>query len=308
MGDNRWGPDDWAAYAASHTKGRPIDAVFSATHMHEDLNPRSIQRRESVDSPNNPASTPVIVALDVTGSMGRIPHNLVQGNLGTLMEELIARRPISDPHLMFMGVGDVAAGDRAPLQVTQFEADVRIADQLRQIYIERGGGSNSYESYHLPWYFAATKTSIDSMPKRNQKGYLFTVGDEQPPPGLTRAQIEKVFGTAPPADLSTADLLEMAERNYHVFHIMIEEGDHFRSHGEATVRAWRDLMGQRAIRLSDHRHLAEVIVSTIQAHQGADRAAVSGSWTGDTAMVVARALSGMPEASANANAGGLVSL
>ena len=37
--------------------------------------------------------------------------------------------PVADPHMMIMGVGD-AWCDRAPLQVTQFEPDIRIAEQL----------------------------------------------------------------------------------------------------------------------------------------------------------------------------------
>jgi len=44
------------------------------------------------------------------------------------------------------------------------------------------------------------------------------------------------------------------------------------------------------LRLSDHRRLAEVIVSALQVNEGMDRAAVSGSWTGDTALVVRRAI------------------
>ena len=33
------------------------------------------------------------------------------------------------------------------------------------------------------------KTSIDCFEKRGKKGYLFTIGDEQLPPTLTKAQI-----------------------------------------------------------------------------------------------------------------------
>ena len=305
MGSARWSPDDWDTYAKVNTKGKDRTTVFASRSLKADLDPKNITVRESVDSDLNPRSTPIIVALDVTGSMGRIPHELVQGNLGTLMEEVLKRKPVSDPHLMFMGVGDVSC-DRAPLQVTQFEADIRIAEQLREIFLEGGGGGNNHESYNLPWYFAAKKTSIDSVAKRNKKGYLFTIGDEEVPSPLTTHQQMAVFGESVERDLNNEDLLEMAQRNYHVFHIVVEEGSHFRGHGDRVMSGWTDLLGQRTIRLSDYTRLAEVIVSTIQATEGADHDSVVGSWSGDTSMVVARALGSLT--AAHASHGGLTRL
>lgn len=304
MGNATWNPSDWDAYAV-HTKGKPLHSLFSATGLKPELDPKSIKMRESVDSDANPKSTPVIVALDVTGSMGDIPHQLIQGNLGTLMDELLKRQPVSDPHLMFMGVGDVEC-DRVPLQVTQFEADVRIADQLRDIFIEHGGGGNSHESYHLPWYFAGLKTSIDSMPKRGKKGYLFTIGDEETPLALTPDQCERVFGESIERALEPSELLAMAERNYHVFHIIVEQGSHYRGHKAAVDRAWNQLLGQRVIRLSDYTMLAEVIVSTLQAQEGMDRAKVAASWSGATSLVVAHALKDL--AASASGRGGLTRL
>lgn len=291
MGSSRWDPTDWDKYATT-TKGKSQSAIFESTSLIKDFDPKHITIRESIDSEDNPNSTPIIVALDVTGSMGMIPHQLIQGNLGTLMEEILDRKPVPDPHLMFMGVGDVEY-DRAPLQATQFEADIRVAEQLRKIYIERGGGGNSHESYHLPWYFAAMKTSCDAISKRGKKGYLFTIGDEQPPQGLSKEQASRVFGEKISKNFTTEELLRMAEENYHVFHIMVEQGSHFQSYGDRVTQQWKDLLGQRAIPLSDYTKLAEVIVSTMQAVEGADRDYVSKSWSGDTSLVVAHALKGL---------------
>ena len=71
---------------------------------------------------------------DVTGSMGMIADALARKGLGTMVEEILARKPVSDPHIMCMGIGDVLY-DRAPLQVTQFEADIRIAEQLEKLWL-----------------------------------------------------------------------------------------------------------------------------------------------------------------------------
>src|SRR5690349_18164246 len=207
MGSARWNPSDWDRYAAT-TSTKSRDAIFASRTMNPAFDPKNISLRESVDSDLNPQSTPLIVALDVTGSMGTIPEALIKGSLGTFISEVYSRKPVTDPHLMFMGVGD-AFFDRAPLQVTQFEADLRIAEQLASIYLEGGGGGNASESYHLPWYFAGLRTKIDSMAKRHTKGYLFTVGDEEVPPPLTVSQARAVFGDTIERDYSPADLLAL---------------------------------------------------------------------------------------------------
>lgn len=204
---------------------------------------------------------------------------------------------------MVMGVGDVRF-DAAPLQATQFEADIRIAAQLEEIYIEHGGGGNSWESYNLPWYFAAQKTSIDCFEKRGKKGYLFTVGDEQVPDDLTRADVKKALDLDLQMEkLANRDLLTMVGRYYEVFHLMVEEGSHYQSHGDEVRRGWVELLGQRAIPLSDHTKLSEVIVSTIEVSEGRDKDSVAKSWDGDTSLVVARAVGNLNTGRLRPNSG-----
>jgi hypothetical protein len=291
MGSARWDPAHWAAYAKS-TAGRSTAGIFTGSALDPALDPRFINIRESRDSTLNPNSNAIIVGLDVTGSMGMIADALARRGLGILVEELLARKPVTDPHLMVMGIGD-AWCDRAPLQVTQFEADIRIARQLEQIYLEHGGGGNSFESYNLPWYFAATRTSIDCFEKRQRKGYLFTVGDELPPPVLLAEHARRVLGEGPPGDISTRDLLMMVERLYHVFHVVVEEGNYARQHLPDVMAKWTDLLGQRVLRLEDHTRLAEVVVSAIQVNEGVDADTVAKSWSGSTAMVVKRAVASL---------------
>lgn len=304
MGASRWSPTDWDHYTATTTAGKRTAEIFTSHSMAGGLNPLGVDMRESRDSDINPESNAIIVGLDVTGSMGMIADALARTGLGTLVEEIIKRKPVSDPHVMMMGIGD-AWFDRSPLQVTQFEADIRIADQLAKLYLEHGGGGNSVESYNLPWYFAAMHTSIDCFEKRGRKGYLFTVGDEEPPEVLLKEHVERIIGDTIERDLSSRELLTMVERSYHVFHVVVEEGSHVRHSGLGNVMAkWTDLLGQRVLRLSDHRKLAEVVVSAIEVNEGRDSAAVAGSWSGDTSLVVARAVGGL--APTDNNSGGLV--
>lgn len=289
MGMARWDPTAWARYSKTTTKGRSRSEIFSRRSIDPALDPRSIDMRESRDSDQNPESTAIIVAFDETGSMGAIPEAFVREGLATLVETILDRKPVSDPHTMIMGFGD-AWCDRAPLQVTQFEADIRIAEQLTRIYLEGGGGGNDFESYNLPWYFAARRTSIDCFEKRGKKGYLFTVGDEPPAPVLLKQHIERFIGDRVQDDISTAELLAMVSRTYEVFHVMVEEGHCFRYSGDLVTERWRALLGQRALLLSDYTKLAEVIVSAIEVAEGRAGGAVADSWSGDTSLVVSRAV------------------
>lgn len=292
MGYARWSATDWHVYSSS-TASKKTDEIFTSTHLKDEFDPKNIELRESRDSDINPCSNAIIIACDVTGSMGMLADNLVRSGIGTTFEEILKRLPVTDPHLMVMGIGDVTC-DRAPLQATQFEADISIAKQLEEIYIEHGGGGNCWESYNLPWYFAAERTAIDCFEKRGKKGYLFTVGDEEAPAPLTRAQVKKVMNAEMQMDeIANRDLLTMVGRKYEVFHIIVEEGSHARANGDKVRRSWTDLLGERAIPLADHTKLSEVIVSAIEVAEGRDKDAVASSWDGDTSLVVARAVKGL---------------
>jgi hypothetical protein len=237
--------------------------------MHADLDPKGVKVRESRDSTENPESTPIIVGLDVTGSMGMLADAIARKGLGTLFENILDNSPVTGPHLMFMGVGD-ANFDQAPLQVSQFEADSVIIQQLANLWLEKGGGGNHFESYNLPWYFAAFHTVHDAMEKRGKRGYLFTVGDEQVPGPLTVRQIKEFIGDDIQHNMSAEELLGLARRVYDCYHVIIEEGSHARHRLPTVQSGWRDLMGQSVISLSDHTKLAETIVSTIVAAEGHD--------------------------------------
>lgn len=268
MGSGTFDPGAYRAYAKT-TRGKTTDEIYSSRSTHKDLDPKDVKLRESRDSDDNPHSTPIIVAIDVTGSMGMIADTLARQGLGTLFTELLEGKLISNPHVMFMAVGD-ANYDQAPLQVSQFEADNRIVEQLTQIWIEHGGGGNNSESYNLPWYFAAEHTEHDSLIKRGKKGYLFTVGDEQAPASLTAEQIEKFIGDSVKEPMSSRDMLHEAQRKYDVFHIVVEEGDYASKHHDAVMASWTPLLGQRVLRMKDHTKLSEIVVSAIGVSEGHD--------------------------------------
>lgn len=299
MGNSRFDADDWASYSST-TQAKSQSQIFKKTSISSDLDPRGFDVRESCDSDANPESTPVILAVDETGSMGYLAEEIIKRGLGTIMKEIYDRKPVTDPHVLCMGVGDAYA-DRSPIQMTQFEADVAaITGQVENIYLEGNGGGNGGESYVLAWYAAANKTRCDAIVKRGRKGYLFTIGDEPPHMTLTGQQIEQFFGKSGAESVEAKALLDAVSQNWEVFHLMVG------SYGHAMPR-WKALMGERAIEVSDHTKLAEVIVSTIQVVEGqATVDDVAASWSGDTSVVVRNAVSGL--AARAGGSGGVVAL
>lgn len=294
MGSGSFDTTAYRSYTNS-VASKSRDEIYEQRKIHADLDPRGVLLRESRDSADNPRSTPIIVALDVTGSMGVIAEQIARGGLGTLFEGVLARKPVSNPHLMFMGIGDIEC-DRAPLQVSQFEADNRIVAQLTKLWLEAGGGGNNHESYDLAWYFAARHTAHDSMAKRGKRGYLFTVGDEETPEALTGAKLQQFLGGSQREGVTSRAILTEAQRLYDVFHVVIEEGDYARSAPDRVKKSWNAMLGQHVIHLADHRLLAETVVSAIQVAEGADHTLAASGWGSGPATrnIINSAISSLP--------------
>ncbi len=293
MGNGRWNASAWASYSAATVSGRSRGAIFTSVRMQDAYDPAKITLRESRDSDDNPQSTPIILAGDVTGSMGMVAEQLMRDGLNTLATEIYDRKPVADPHVMVMAIGD-AYCDRAPLQATQFEADIRVAEQARELWLEGGGGGNGGESYMLAHLFASMKVSADAFEKRGRKGYLFTIGDEPVLDGVTKDQIKRFLGIPAERDLSAQEIMEMAQRNWEVYHIVLVNEGYANVRLADVLNSWRPLLPERTIQLETVDALAETVVSLIEVNEGAHAPDVAASWSGSKAMVVANALKGVP--------------
>lgn len=274
MGHGNWNSSDWNTYAARSVHGRSRDELFGAKGMKDEYDPARMSFRESRDSVENPEATPIIIGVDVTGSMGVLAEELVVKGLNETFTALIDRKPVSDPHVMAVAIGD-AFTDRAPLQVTQFEADLRIVEQLRQLWLEGNGGGNGGESYCLAHAFAGLKTVHDAKEKRGKRGFLFTVGDEPVHDGVQRDQLARVFGVEAMRGISGKEAVRLASEAYEVFHIIVD-GSYARRNMREVRRSWEAILPERVIYLPDPSKLAQTIVATIEAASGYAPAPTSG--------------------------------
>lgn len=247
---------------------------FKSRSVTREMTTVGLDFRESRDSDEHPKSVAIIVALDVTGSMGSVPEHLVKHGLPTMMDEIIkAGNP--DPQVLFMGIGDHEC-DRSPLQVGQFESSDELLDKwLMDTYLEGGGGGNDGESYLLAWYFAARHTKIDCFEKRKKKGFLFTIGDEHNLHSIPGPVLEKLMGKGGQYDtlLEASTLLEEARKMYDVYHIHTTETHSGKR--EVVPETWKQLMGDHLIIVQSSDHIsgiiAEIVSDDVKAEDTSDK-------------------------------------
>ena len=293
MGHGGYSSKDWTDFSTSRKYSDPSTTtrdIYSKSSLDEDLDPTKFKFRESVDGGDNPNSTPLIVALDVTGSMHSVLDAMARKGLKTICEEVYNRKPIVDPHICVLGIGDVEC-DHAPFQATQFEADIKIFEQLEKIWLEGGGGGNDHESYILAWYFAKFRTKCDSFAKRGNKGYIFTIGDEEVTPKIHSSQFEQFMGDGQMPAYTAQELFDLVFPEWNVFHIIVKEGSHASRNYNAVRKSWIDVLSeQRVIDLDDHQHVGEIIVSTLEVASGKTLKEVAASWDGSTEISINDAL------------------
>lgn len=267
MGSGSFTTSSFTAY--SNSVGRTVDFrgvvtsdslqdFYQQTNIHKDLNPYKVVR-ECCDSEEHPNTIPVIIGLDVTGSMGRACVKTAQ-NLNTIITSLYDK--FDDIEFMIMGIGDLAY-DHAPIQASQFESDVRIAEHLDKVYMEHGGGGNGFESYTAAWYFGLYHTKLDCW-KRNKKGIIITMGDEPLNPYLPKYPLEKITGDNLEADVETKDLYELTKEKFDIYHIAIDDFDDcYQVYKSRVDASFRDLL-KEDYKISTLDELPSTIVKCIE--------------------------------------------
>lgn len=247
---------------------KSANQIFAKT-LQASMNPALFKNgiRECRDSDDHPLSIPIMIFVDVTGSMGQIPHYLIQHKFPQLMDTML-QHGVNDAQICFGAIGDHYS-DNVPLQVGQFEQDTtKLVDGLADIYIESGGGGQCMESYPLAWYAAAFHTSTDSYEKRGVKGFLFTIGDESFHQQYEGEFIKAMMGMKEvPGSYSAEQLYQAASERYHIFHIHVEDGSYSQ---DQIDEDWKALLGERFLVLQDSNHIAELIGTVVSVINGAD--------------------------------------
>ena len=248
MGGGSWTTSCYTAYASS--KGLDTTCVngvttldlaadttaqdlFKARRIAKELNPKGVVR-QCCDTAEHPETVPVILALDVTGSMGGAAVEVAK-KLNEVMTNLYGN--VKDVEFCVMGIGDLAY-DEAPVQMSQFESDIRIAEHLDKVYFEGGGGGNNFESYTAAWYFGLKHADLDCW-KRGKKGIIITMGDEPLNPYLPRRPLEAVSDDKLQNDVETSALYKEVTEKFDVYHLAVSDPEtSFRYYKDRIIESY----------------------------------------------------------------------
>ena len=282
MGSGSWSTSSFANYVTSTSASRGYNVtfdslgniitsasnqdMFKAVKVDEALNPYKIMR-ECKDSEEHPNTLPIILALDVTGSLGQAAIEVAK-KLNTIMTNLYDK--VTDVEFCIMGIGDLYC-DRGPIQISQFESDIRIAEQLDKIWFEFGGGGNNSESYSVAWYMGSRHCDLDCW-KRGKKGIIITMGDERCNPYLPMTDLQRLTGDTLEGDVETTNLYDEASQKFDIYHIQV---NHERDWDISGIRKSWEFLGNN-YREANMDNIADVIIDIIT-NNGAQDVVVSSS-------------------------------
>ena len=215
--------------------------IFTKRSLDEKMNIKG-KIRESRDSDEHPTSFPIIIGLDVTGSMGSIPKYLITKGFPELMKKIMDEG-VDHAQVCFMGIGDHEC-DTAPIQVGQFETSDELQEKwLTSVYLEGGGGGNDGEATGLVWYVAAKHVVTDSFEKHHRKGVLITIGDEPVLETIPEHDLKDLFGEGQ-GSVNINDILNEARESWDVYHINVVD---YSGSRKKVQDQWKQLLGEHAV-------------------------------------------------------------
>lgn len=190
---------------------------------------------------------PLIVAVDVTGSMANWPFEIFD-RLPLLYNTLAQYK--EDIEICFAAIGD-AGCDRWPLQVTDFAKGYDLEQQLNALFGE-GGGGDAPESYGLFAWWVANHVET---PNADQP-FLLVFGDAPMHKTIPRKQIEKLLGSAPQSKGGLLDWLQGSDGDLDAVHGWQRVAERWNTwflrrptgrKGDEVERQWADALGPKRV-------------------------------------------------------------
>lgn len=216
-----------AASAAKERETGPRTYAHKNKPNEKIIDPRKHVRTESTN--------PLIVAVDVTGSMASWPFEIFD-RLPLLYNTLSQYRP--DLEICFAAIGD-AAVDGWPLQVTTFAGGFDLEQLLGSLYGE-GGGGDAPESYGLFAHWVNTHVEV---PRAQETPFLIVFGDIDMHPQIPRAQIAHHLGDEVPGNVSAMAAWQQVTRKWNTWFLRRPTG----SRGDHVDKQWGEAIGAQKI-------------------------------------------------------------
>ncbi|AKT43268.1 hypothetical protein [Chondromyces crocatus] len=256
-----WGDDtsDWAkpdayAYSPAAKKERAADAARADAH-----GPRTYGSRhapnEQLATPRkrvtSHSKTPLIVAVDVTGSMQRWPAEIFD-RLPLLYQTLSQYR--DELEICFAAIGD-ARSDRWPLQVTHFARGFDLETQLAALYGE-GGGGDIPEGYGLFAYWVNTYVQVPNA----ERPFLIVFGDAPMHLEVFEKEIEHVLGEGPAQSVDALAAWREVCRTWNAWFLRRPGG----KRGDEIDQQWGKAIGaQQIVHMDDEQRAVDYAMGLI---------------------------------------------
>jgi ribosomal protein S27AE len=181
------------------------------------------------------SANPLIVAVDVTGSMANWPFEIFD-RLPLLYNTLSQYR--EDLEICFVAIGD-AVVDRWPLQVTSFAGGFDLEQLLGSLY-GGGGGGDAPESYGL---FAHWVNNHVSLPDLKEPPFLIVFGDVTMHAEVPKSQVDHYLGDKVKRDLDSIKEWQRVSETWNTWFMRRPTG----KMGDVVDQQWGKAIGEQKI-------------------------------------------------------------
>lgn len=200
------------------------------------------------------SENPVIVAVDVTGSMHTWPAEIFD-RLPLLYQTLSKYK--QDVEVSFSAIGD-AFCDSFPLQVGQFDKGTALDDILKALCPEGGGGGQHFESYELWAYFMKNHCET---PKAKSP-FMFIMGDEGFYEKVNAEAVRHIIGDELRQEQNAACIWQELAKRYNIY-LLHKPYDDARLDKE-ILEQWGGAIGsQRVIPVYESTRVVDVAMGII---------------------------------------------
>jgi hypothetical protein len=210
------------------------------------------KRRITTQSPN-----PLIVAVDVTGSMQTWPFEIFD-RLPLLYQTLSQYRP--DLEISFAAIGDARCDDY-PLQVTDFARGYDLEERLKALYGE-GRGGDPPESYGLFAYYVLHRVEIAPT---EEKPFLIVFGDITMHSKVRVSEIQHFIGDGVQGDVDAVTTWQEVAKTWNVWFLRRPGG---RKNDDVDRQWGRAIGSQKIVHINDELRAVDYCMGLIARHWG----------------------------------------
>ncbi|MHA1784398.1 MAG: hypothetical protein ACTSVY_00730 [Candidatus Helarchaeota archaeon] len=212
------------------------------------------------------AKFPIIVAVDVTGSMREFP-GIIFEKLCILYNEVLFFLPEElkgSFEISFAAIGD-AYTDSAPLQITDFAEGYELDENIKSLYCEGGGGGQARETYELAAYYYLNHCDMPNA-LRNPKPMLIFIGDEGYYSKINKAHILELIGDKEKTDLISKKVFKKLQEKFNVYILRLAYGEEGSTQDKNIHESWEKALGkERVILMEEPRRIVDTILGLIAA-------------------------------------------